>query len=174
MVRIALIGPESTGKSTLCGALATHFGFSLVNEYARDYLDKIGRAYTLNDVLLIYRNQYSTEQGLISSNPRGMFVDTEFINGKVWCEEKFGASPDWFTQMIQNHPYDLYLLTTPDLSWEPDPLRENPDKADYFFLRYKQQLEFYKLNYATIGGVGEQRLKAAIDAVELLLQKKVQ
>jgi nicotinamide riboside kinase len=169
-VRIALIGPESSGKSSIAKRLSVHFGFSLVDEYARAYLTKINRPYTLNDILLIYRHQMVCEQQLCKKHPNGIIADTECINGKVWCEEVFNMTPDWFTQMVRDFPYDHYLLTAPDIPWVADPLRENAGRGNYFFERYKKELEFFKLNFSIIDGVGEQRFQAAIGAVEKFLR----
>lgn len=165
IIRIALIGPESTGKSSIARRLATHFGAALVEEHARDYLTKINRPYTVNDVLLIYRQQLAIEEQSVAKGRSAVIVDTEFINGKVWCEERFNESPAWFTEMINQIPYDLYLLTSPDLPWIADPLRENPEKGAYFFGRYRKELDFFKLNYSVVEGVGEQRYDSAISAV---------
>lgn len=171
-VRIALIGPESSGKSSIATRLADHFGYVLVEEYAREYLARINRPYTLNDILLIYRHQFAAEQQCFALGTSGIIVDTECINGKVWCEEQFSSSPEWFTQMIETSPYDLYLLTSPDIPWVADPLRENPGKGHYFFERYKQELELFNLNYAVVSGLDAQRFTAAVKAVEEYLQKR--
>ncbi len=168
-VRIALIGPESTGKSSIASRLATHLGVALVEEYAREYLVKINRPYNLNDVLLMYRHQFELERHALAKGFPAIVVDTEFINGKVWCEERFNDSPAWFTEMTNEFPYDLYLLTSPDLPWVVDPLRENPEKGTYFFNRYKKELDFFKLNYSVVEGAGEQRFESAIRAVSAFM-----
>lgn len=157
-IRIALIGPESTGKSTIAAHISAKFGLYLVSEFARDYLQALSRPYELSDILLIYEKQMALEMEFLSKSSKGIVSDTECINGLVWCDELFGISPPWFENQIQSKPYDLYLLTAPDIPYESDPLRENPGRGAYFFQRYQQELEKRGLPFSIISGVGEARL----------------
>jgi NadR type nicotinamide-nucleotide adenylyltransferase len=166
IIRVALIGPESTSKSTLSEELAKHYKTVWVQEYARIYLKDLKRTYTLQDILLITQQQFKQEQELLRTANRFIFVDTELIVSKVWCMDVFNTCPDWITDMAANYPYDLYLLTYPDLPWEADPLRENPHRRMYFYNWYERELKKANANYAVITGIGEQRLKNAISAVE--------
>jgi NadR type nicotinamide-nucleotide adenylyltransferase len=166
IVRIALIGPESTSKSTLSEELAKHYQTVWVPEYARTYLKDLNRKYTLNDILLIAQEQFRQELELLKTANRFIFVDTELIVSKVWCEDVFHTCPDWIGNVADQYPYDLYLLTYPDLPWQADPLRENPHRRMYFYDWYERELKKANANYAIIKGVDEQRLKNAIAAVE--------
>jgi NadR type nicotinamide-nucleotide adenylyltransferase len=160
--RIALIGPESTAKSTLTEALALHYNTNFVAEYAREYLQKINRKYTLNDVIEIAKKQFEKEQLLLVDSNHFIFVDTEAIIAKVWCMDVFGHFPDWIKNNIQNHPYDLYLLTYPDIPWKPDSLRENAHRRNYFFEVYENELKVIGANYAIIKGFEGERLENCI------------
>jgi NadR type nicotinamide-nucleotide adenylyltransferase len=166
ILRIALIGPESTSKSTLSEELANHYQTVWVPEYARTYLKDLHRKYTLQDILLIAQEQFRQEQKLLKTANRFIFVDTELIVSKVWCIDVFHTCPDWITAAVDNYPYDLYLLTYPDLAWQKDPLRENPHRRMYFYDWYERELKKAKANYAVITGIDGQRLKNAIAAVE--------
>ncbi|MCK6648315.1 MAG: AAA family ATPase [Bacteroidia bacterium] len=164
--RIALLGPESTAKSTLSEQLALHYHTQWVKEQAREYLSKINRKYTLEDIVTISQEQLAIEQQLIPHSKELIFVDTEFINAKVWCLDVFKTCPKYISGNITEHPYDLYLLTYPDLPWEPDPLRENPNRRDFFFNWYEQELKEIKAQYAIIKGLGAERFSQALTAVE--------
>lgn len=166
VTRIAIIGPESSGKSELCEKLAAHYDTVWVKEYARSYLPQLNNPYTLQDIVYIYAAQFEKEQQLLKEAKRKIFIDTEFIIAKVWCENAFQKSPEYIDHMIQKHQYDLYLLTSPDLPWEFDNLRENPGKGEYFFEWYKKLLEAYAFPYRVVSGTGEQRTQCAIDAIE--------
>jgi NadR type nicotinamide-nucleotide adenylyltransferase len=166
ILRIALIGPESTSKSTLSEELARYYQTVWVPEYARTYLKDLHRKYTLDDILLIAQEQFKQEQELIKTADHFIFADTELIVSKVWCTDVFNTCPDWITANADNYPYDLYLLTYPDLPWEEDPLRENPHRRMYFFDWYERELKKANANYAVIKGIGGERLKNAISAVE--------
>jgi NadR type nicotinamide-nucleotide adenylyltransferase len=166
IIRVALIGPESTSKSTLSEELANHYQTVWVPEYARTYLKELKYKYTLQDILVIAQEQFKQEQELLKTANRFIFIDTELIVSKVWCTDVFNTCPDWITETAGNYPYDLYLLTYPDLPWEEDPLRENPHRRMYFYDWYERELKKTNASYTIITGIGEQRLKNAISAVE--------
>ena len=77
--RVAVIGPESSGKSNLCEALAAHYQTAWVPEYARDYLKTTGGKYNIQDIIKIYTCQYQMERQQIPSANRVIFTDTEAI-----------------------------------------------------------------------------------------------
>lgn len=164
--RIAVIGPESSGKSELCRNLAEHYNTLWIPEYAREYLTLIKRSYTYNDIIEIYKEQFRQEQERITDASGYLFIDTEFIIAKVWCESVFQSSSQYVEDIINNYPYDLYLLTAPDLPWEYDPLRENPGKGDYFFNWYKTLLQQKGLKHEIVSGAGITRIQNAISILE--------
>jgi len=166
ILRIALIGPESTSKSTLSENLAKHFKTVWVPEYSRIYLEGLNHKYNLNDVLIIAQEQFRQEQRLLKKAEQYIFVDTELILAKVWCEDVFKTCPDWINQTLIQNPYDLYLLTYPDLPWQEDPVRENPHRRMFFFDWYERELTTIHANYTIIKGFGVARLHHAIQAVE--------
>ena len=163
--KIALIGPESTGKTTLCRQLAMHFGTQWVPEFARDYISGLNREYTLDDIVRCAREQLRLESELIKTAKRFLFCDTEMIIAKVWCEDVFEIIPGELQVMVSAQKYDLCLLTLPDLPFLQDDVRENPHRREYFFEWYKRELEEAGYNYAVIGGTGETRLSNAIDVI---------
>jgi len=172
VIRVAMIGPESSGKSTLCRQLSDYYKTSFVPEYAREYLASLKRPYTKDDVLQIYATQFELEQNMLHGANHFLFTDTEFINGKVWIEEKFNEKTEWFEEMTRKHPYDVYLLTRPDVEWEFDPLRENQGRGEYFFNKYKTELLNAKLKWVEVFGTGRMRLSTAIDGLSRMTNLK--
>ena len=166
IIRIALVGPESSGKTTLCKLLAAHYKTNWVPEYAREYVGKLNRAYTADDILLIAQKQLKTENEILAKTNKFLFVDTEFIISKIWCEDVFGFCHSWIEEKIEENKYDLYLLTKPDLPWQNDPVRENPKKRDYFFELYLKELEKRNFNYEIISGIGDDRFNNALNAIK--------
>lgn len=169
--RIALIGPESSGKTTLAQQLAMHFHTMWVPEYARDYVAELDRDYTLDDIVHIAKEQLAMEEKMLNKANRFLFTDTELIISKVWCEDVFKYTPAWIEEQLHATVYDLYLLTDHDLPWEHDPVRENPHRREYFFMLYKEHLDQMRLPYSIISGSGEVRMKNAVNAVERFFQK---
>lgn len=166
IIRIALIGPESTAKSTLSEQLARHYMTHWVKEYSREYLSKISRKYTLDDILLIAQKQLEQENKLLQTANKFIFADTELILSKVWCEDVFNICPDWINENILPHKYDLYLLTYPDLPWEKDAVRENGNRRQFFYDWYEKELKAINANYQVIKGGNEERLNNCISAIE--------
>lgn len=166
MIRIALIGPESTGKSTLCEQLATHYHTKWVEEFSRKYIGNLNRNYIEEDVLFCIKEQLLLEKKTIENSAKIIFTDNEVINGKVWMMDKYSHCPEWIDDEIKNNPYDLYLLTYPDLPFIADEVRENGKRRMYFYDWYKRILDENNFNYAIIKGTGPQRLAAAIKVIE--------
>lgn len=166
IVRVALIGPESTSKSTLSDDLAKHYNTVYVKEYSRTYLNNLGRKYTLEDVITIAKEQQKQEDALLSQANKIIFADTELIVAKVWCEDVFKTTPEWIKQNIIPYQYDLYLLTYHDLPWENDPLRENGHRRQFFFDWYERELKAIGARYEIIRGNGAYRFRNAIEAIE--------
>ena len=174
MKKIVIIGPESTGKSTLCKQLAAHFNTIWVDEYARKYLLKNGSNYTFENLLDIAKGQI-TGEGLASKSAienlkSKIFIDTDMHVMKVWCEFVFDKCHHWILNRIAERKYDLYLLCNIDLPWIKDELREYPDltSRQKLYHHYKELLINQHVLWIEISGNYEERLVKAIEAVEKL------
>jgi NadR type nicotinamide-nucleotide adenylyltransferase len=163
--RIAITGPESTGKSWLAEKLALQYECLWVPEYARKYLINLGHPYTYEDILKIAHGQMASEEEAMQSADKFLFCDTECLVTKIWCDVKFGKCHYWIIEQIEQQPHDLYLLCDIDLAWEPDPLREHPHKRSYLFDLYLNELQKRNLPIEIISGTGEARLKCAVGAM---------
>ena len=171
--KIVIIGPESTGKSTLCEQLASHYKTTWVKEYAREYLLKNGTDYTFGDLLDIAKGQIKTEELAVDSwrlteKTSTIFIDTDMYVMKVWCEYVFGKCHHWILNRIVERPYDLYLLCNVDMPWIKDELREYPDfeSRKKLYGYYKDIMVNQNVPWVDISGNYEERLQKAIEAVE--------
>lgn len=179
MKKVVIIGPESTGKSTLCRELSVHYHTAWCPEFARDYLTKHGMDYTYDDLLTIAKGQLQLEDDYVrkverlqmsderkSANPI-LFIDTDMYVMKVWSEFVFGKCHQWILDRIAERSYDLYLLCKPDLPWTPDPLREYPDeqRRQKLYHYYKDLLTNQSTPWAEISGMNDDRLLKAVEAV---------
>lgn len=173
MYKIAVTGPESTGKSALTQALAAHYNCPFVCEFAREYVEKLDRPYNFDDIKAIARHQIEAEN-YYSENKIADFVffDTELIITKVWFEYCYGEAPDFVHQALMTKYFDLYLLCEPDLAWEPDPVREHGDDRDYFYERYKQEIILLQKPFFSINGTGQIRIQHAIGAIESFINNQ--
>ena len=170
MIKIVLTGPESSGKTTLGRQLADHFQTNYVSEYARQYLNGIERDYEKKDLIEIAKKQIESESILDPHSNHLLFCDTDLITIKVWSDYKYKETAPWILQQIDRRYYDLYLLCVPDIPWEEDPQRENPDDRDALFEIYKNTLLEYNKNFVEIKGSFEERLNTAIEQVNQYLK----
>jgi NadR type nicotinamide-nucleotide adenylyltransferase len=176
--RIVIIGPESTGKSTLTEQLAAHYQTAACAEYAREYLNTHGTAYTFDDLLTIAHGQIALEEATVAeflpnttNSVQPVFIDTDMYVMKVWCEYVFGKCHQFVLDQIVARKYDLYLLCNIDLPWVKDDLREYPDEQPRkeLYHIYKDLLINQSTPWVDISGNYEQRLQTAIAAVDNML-----
>jgi nicotinamide riboside kinase len=174
MLKVVVTGPECSGKTTLAEALAKRFDTLWVHEGARSYLDTMppGQVYNEGTLLEIAKYQLQLEDLMTAAtkpgDPQLLFCDTDLITIRIWGEEKYGRSDPWIVQCTEQRPYALWLLSSPDMPWEFDPLRENPHDRDRLFAVYERTLRALGKPYIVLQGPPERRLEEATAAVEQL------
>lgn len=174
MKKIVIIGPESTGKSTLTEQLATHYNTAWCPEFAREYLKENGMDYSFEDLLNIARGQLVLEDNLLAQAKNGLyFIDTDMYVMKVWCEVAFNNCHTWILKQIAARKYDLLLLCDTDLPWVKDDLREYPDlhTRQRLFKMYKDLLINQGTKWAIISGTYAERLQVALSVIKTVFSK---
>jgi len=182
--KIVVLGPESTGKSTLCAAVAEHYRTIWAPEYARTYLSEHGTKYAYDDLLTIAKGQIQNEEEAIlrvhqnrTDHPaqkisNKLIVDTDMYVMKVWCEYVFNNCHHYILEQINQRNYDLYLLCDIDLPWVAEEMREYPDDGPRIelFTIYKELLINQKTPWGIVSGSGVQRTENAIQLIDQYLQ----
>lgn len=178
--KIVVIGPESTGKSTLCSELAAHYNTMWVPEYARQFLE-IHDEYNYDDLLTIAKGQIQLEDEVakscqlsaMSSSEQSaisypLFIDTDMYVMQVWCEFVYNRCHNWILSQIATRHYDGYLLCNIDLPWEQDGMREYPDKKtrEILYHYYKELMINQSVPWIDISGNHGERLEKAVEFVE--------
>ena len=172
--KFVVIGPESTGKSTLCTQLAEHYKTLWVPEYAREYLLKNGTDYSFEELLIIAKGQIELEEDISHQASDQtyakslLFIDTDMYVMKVWCEFVFNKCHNWILNRIAERHYDGYILCNPDLDWTADDLREYPDKAERekLYHYYNDLMINQPVPWANIKGDYNERLQKAVKFVD--------
>ena len=163
---IVLTGPESSGKTALATSLAKVLGCPLIPEYAREYLRTRKQSYKLDDLVNIAEIQHEHVATAYDKGSQFIVVDTYMWVMMIWAKIRFGQIPDRIKEMSYTTPVDLFILCTPDLPWEDDPLREHPDHGDRLFEIYQNTLKSAEENYITVTGNLEERIQKVLEFLD--------
>ena len=168
MFKVAITGPESTGKSTLAEKLAHHYKTDFVPEYSRTYLENFEGRYTEDDVVEIAKGQHNLILEEEKKSSKILIADTEIVVCKIWVEYVFKHSNKIIDEILKQQDFDLYLLCDIDLPWTYDPLRENPniEERKELFEIYRNTLEQMKVPFEIVSGDDEVRVNNAIKVIE--------
>lgn len=169
--KIVIIGPESTGKSTLTRQLAEYFHTSFVPEFAREYISLLSREYQEDDLLKIAEGQIMAEERETNRVQNNLlFCDTDLYVIKVWSEYKYRNCKTWILQQIAKRNYDLYLLAYIDVPWQNDPQREHPEPEmrEYFYRIYRDIVIHAGCPWMDIRGNQKERLRRAVHEIRQL------
>lgn len=176
IIRIALFGPESTGKTTLAKQLAEHFQTAWTPEFARNYLQEkwnnTAQICDVNDMLPIAYGQMQMENESLSKANKFLFCDTNLMVTKVFSEVYYNFCDPLLDKAARKHEYDLFFLTDIDIPWEKDDLRDKPEERETVFAVFKQTLIDNNKPFITLSGDTDFRLKKAIQIVNDLDKAK--
>lgn len=170
ILKIAITGPESSGKSILSEELAKHYNTSFAPEYAREFLEQTGGDYNYSDLIAIAKGQLRNEEIAMRQASNICFFDTDMLVLKVWAQFRYNKVPELIDSAFRKKSYDHYLLCKPDLNWEADAFRESPNQAerDLLFEIYTDELDKIGVSYKVISGNGDARVKMAVDFLDSL------
>ncbi len=167
--KVCILGPESTGKSTLSAQLAEHYQTNFISEYARTYLEAKGRDPVYEDMEYIGKGQRSSLDSLIKNSNKVVFSDTDIQTTKIWSQWLFSKCPDYLNTEEQD--FDLYLLLDVDVPWVDDAVRFFPERRQEFFDDCRQNLDRLLFPYEIISGDWKQRFDKALIAVDELFKE---
>jgi len=155
---LVFTGPESSGKTTCAERFSTIYQLPLVEEYARVYLTTHGSAYTFQDIQKIAQKQKELEIQTHQENPL-IICDTDIVTLEIWALEKFDRSLE-MSDILKSKKH--YFLCYPDIPWEPDPLRENPEDRLRLFDRYQAYLKASEASFTVLKGDNKKELQLLI------------
>jgi HTH-type transcriptional repressor of NAD biosynthesis genes len=170
--RVAIVGGESVGKTTLARCVAGRFNTVWVPEYGRAYCD--GRdASTLGlwDFEAIAWGQATWEDSAAATANRVLICDTELHTTCTWSDLIAGERPAWIAAAARARRYDLVLLLDGDVPWIDDGTRVlRPRRAEHT-ARLRAELEAAGRDFLLVSGNYQQRLTVTTAAVEALIAR---
>ena len=127
--RIAILGAESSGKSTLAEALAAHYATLWVPEYLREFVDTRGRVPFESDQYPIARTQAEREEEAAARASRFLFCDTTPLMTALYSRQYWGRVDPQLARLDRSHDYAWTFVTAPDSPWEPDGLQRESEEV---------------------------------------------
>ena len=157
--RIAILGAESTGKSTLADDLAARHATVWVPEYLREFVDVEGRVPREDDQLGIARTQLAREDAMAAQANGLLFCDTAPLMTAVYSRIYWGRVPPALLALEAAHDYVLTVVAAPDLPWVPDGLqRESAEVRMRVHAQLLAVLEARGIAYVMVAGELEARI----------------
>ncbi len=167
-MRVVLTGSESTGKTTLAGRLAEFYATEFVPEFVRRYAAEKDGPLTFEDHGPITRGQVALEDEYRARAHSLLVQDTDLLSTVVYCNHYFGRCPAWIEETARERRPDLYLLCEIDLPWIADGVRDRGETREEMQQLFRDAVIASGVPFATITGMGEERLQRAVDAIDEL------
>lgn len=168
--RVAIVGTESTGKTTLAQRLAEHFDTAWVPEYGRAYCEHVdANRLEPADFEAIAWGQATLEEEAAATAERVLICDTELHTTCTWSDLIVGSRPQWLTDAARNRSYHLILFLDTDVPWVNDGTRVLGSRRDEHTALLREELRRADREFVTIRGSHEERFVTACCAIERLL-----
>lgn len=168
--RVALLGTESTGKTTLAERLARRFETTWVREYGREYCEtRPAMSLTLPDFEAIAWGQATLEDDAALDANRLLICDTELHTTATWSDIVLDTRPSWLTDAARARRYDLLLLLDDDVPWVSDGMRVLRERRAEHTHLLREELEAAGRSYVTLSGSFASREREAERLVAALL-----
>jgi len=158
--RVAILGAESSGKSTLSEALARHYGTVWVPEFLREFVDTMHRVPFEHDQFDIALTQRAREDAAALQARRFLFCDTTPLMTALYSRVYWGRVDAQLARFDMRHDYSHTFVTAPDTPWEPDGLqRESEEVRQQVHRMLVETLEERGIAYTLLRGDLPRRIR---------------
>ena len=169
-VRVAILGAESSGKSTLAAALADCYGTVWVPEYLREFVATQGRVPVAADQYGIARTQVEREAAAAAQARQFLFCDTTPLVTAVYSRHYFDGADAQLAALADATQYDVTLVTAPDSPWVADGLQRESEAVRQLIYRYLlDELDARGIVYHVLHDNLEARLEQAAPLLQQAL-----
>jgi len=170
--RVAVVGAECSGKTTLARALAMAFQTVCVPGYAREYWRGRRQPCAPADVRVMMARQAALEDEMARQANRVLICDTNLLTTPLWHEHDCGDSPADLRDLARQRTADLTLLCDATAPWAADGRRHAPDRRAWFQEHLEAELAAQRRAYVVLSGSSEQRRAEAIEHVGRLVSEE--
>lgn len=180
ILRVVLVGAESTGKTTLARLLAERFQTCWVPEYGREHWERKVQGLTMDDpppswsreeFIHIATEQQSREYQMARTANRVLICDTNAFATGTWHERYYGSRDERVDAIGRNDKVNLYLLTSPDVPFVQDGFRDGEKIRPWMHQRFQEQLARGSVPWLLLQGEYAERLETASRAIEALVAR---
>ncbi|WP_395021417.1 AAA family ATPase [Dongia sp.] len=173
VARVAVVGPESCGKTELCRDLAKHFQTEWCPEWARMFLEAEGNRYPVDsDYPLIAKAHAIAEDALAKQATRVLISDTDAVCTQIAAERLNNFADPFVDRLVRERRYDLRLVMGDDVPYAADPLRYGIDKRQFSTSEFEQAYRDLGAPFITIRGDWAARFTQAVTAIRQVLGEK--
>jgi NadR type nicotinamide-nucleotide adenylyltransferase len=168
VLRVAILGAESSGKSTLAQALAERYQTLWVPEYLREFVEVGGRVPREEDQFGIARIQREREDAAAATATGFLFCDTTPMMTAIYSRWYWGRVDAGLAVLDATHPYQVTIVTAPDGPWMPDGLqRESPEVRQRVHEQLLATLAERGIVYTLVQGSLDERLSQVAGLLEV-------
>ena len=172
--RVAILGTESTGKTTLAQQLAAAYCTAWVPEFGRAYCEgRDALGLTSDDLDAIGRGQIVAEEEAARSANRILICDTDVRTTATWSDIILGTRSDWLSRAAAADEYSHALLLDADVPWVQDGMRVLRDVRREHTALLERELQTTHQPFTRIQGPFEHRFRQAAAVVDGVLRMPV-
>jgi HTH-type transcriptional regulator, transcriptional repressor of NAD biosynthesis genes len=180
VIRVCVVGAESTGTTTLARDLAEHYHTVWVPEYGRLYTERL-RDQGLNiftyewkteEFVHIAEQQHRDEDAAALKANGVLFCDTDALATCIWHQRYLGTWSKEVEEIANRRRYAIYFLTDCDIPFEFDGVRDGQHIRPWMTKRFSEELTKRGCSWVLVKGTREERSNSAIEQVNKLLAEQ--
>jgi HTH-type transcriptional repressor of NAD biosynthesis genes len=162
--KVAIVGTESTGKSTLTERLGEHFETAFVMEMARAIIEKTIECTPAHLVQIAELHAKAIREAIKHAN-KLLFVDTDVNVTRSYSRFLFGNDLEVAEWIDEANRFDLHLYLENDAEFVQDGTRLERDSRDWLDFEHRKMFAERGIECVPVKGTWDEKFREAIDAV---------
>lgn len=163
--RLALLGGESSGKTTLAGALAEELGTTWVPEYGRQRWEELRETLGIDELVAVATRQVTLEDQAAANARSWLVCDTTPLTTLQYCLYDHGRAPAELVALARRR-YQLTVVCEPDFAFVQDGCRRDDNFRAQQHAWTVQQLTAMHVPWLAVHGPVAARLAQVMQALD--------